>query len=119
MLEIGEIVGLLEAKVSDKTKKITCVNIKYDIRMDITSATFNKELDMMVISNNKSRDVKTVNSLIFDLLSYQSTEKIEFLFYNKDGDSISRNISTFNDIDIIEYPDFVEIVLKPEREDIK
>ena len=119
MLEIGEIVGLLETKILDKTKKVVCTNTEHGIRMDITSANFDKKSDTMVISNNKNCDVKTVSSLIFDLLSYQSTEKVEFLFYNKDGEFIRRKISTFAGICVVEYHDFVEIILKPEKEDNK
>lgn len=119
MLEIGEIVGLLETKVNDKSKKVNCTISC--IRMNTISVTFDKESNKTVIvSNNETHNTKSVNSLIFDLQSYQSTEKVEFLFFDTDGTEFIRiNVSTFNDIDIIEYPDFVDIVLKPEKEDVK
>ena len=115
MLQIGEIVGLLEAYVSDKSKKVNYVNIEYGILTEISSAVFDKTSDSMVISN-ATGSVESVKDLIFNLLANQSTEEVEFVIFNKGEAVIRRKISEFNYIDIVERENYVEIVLKSEKE---
>ena len=123
MLKVGEVIGILNNRVNDETKKINLVILDTDTlceyEVKLTTIHFDTDRDTVIISNKDNRETYTVKRFIFDLYSHYSNDNISAEIYdNNTKESISYvSLSRFADITIEEFDDHIDIVIhKVEQE---
>lgn len=118
MIQIGEVIGLLNVKAKDETKKLHLVarsksNPKKELRSEITNVHYNNDDGVIVISNAVGNsDELTIKTLVNTLFLYQSDKKAVFTIYNKSGNKLlCEGIPKFSDIKVNEMDEFTEIII--------
>ena len=124
-LEVGEVMGMLNVKVKDELKKVNLSILDPDTICEyngkLTTIHFDNDRDAVILSNKNNDVAHTVKSLIFNLHSHYSNDKISVEIYDdKSKESLSYvSLSRFSDITIEEFDDRVDIVIhKVENQEV-